>query len=113
MAEALQREISRAQVNELPIRRYEGEVLLVESPADLERATARAVYLFRLQHQDFGGAIAEILSSQRIVKAGVGLAHDLRELRRLFASQPASVVDLRAAGKRRGGRQTGLRNLAG
>src|SRR3990170_7625984 len=147
MAEALQREISRAQVNELPIRRYEGEVLLVESPEDLERAmadirgesalgfdtetrpafrkgeshlpalaqlaTARAVYLFRLQHQDFGGAIAEILSSQRIVKAGVGLAHDLRELRRLFASQPASVVDLGAAAKRRGGRQTGLRNLAG
>ena len=147
MAEALQREISRAQVNELPIRRYEGEVLLVESPEDLERAmadirgesalgfdtetrpafrkgeshlpalaqlaTARAVYLFRLQHQDFGGAIAEILSSQRIVKAGVGLAHDLRELQRLFASQPASVVDLGAAAKRRGVRQTGLRNLAG
>lgn len=147
MAEALQREISRAQVNELPIRRYEGEVLLVESPEDLERAmadirgesalgfdtetrpafrkgeshlpalaqlaTARAVYLFRLQHQDFGGAIAEILSSQRIVKAGVGLAHDLRELERLFASQPASVVDLGAAAKRRGVRQTGLRNLAG
>src|SRR3989337_117154 len=40
MAEALQREISRAQVNELPIRRYEGEVLLVESPEDLERAMA-------------------------------------------------------------------------
>ncbi len=147
MAEALQREISRAQVNELPIRRYEGEVLLVESPEDLERAmadirgesalgfdtetrpafrkgeshlpalaqlaTARAVYLFRLQRQDFGGAMAQILSSERIVKAGVGLAHDLRELERLFASQPASVVDLGAAAKRRGVRQTGLRNLAG
>src|SRR3972149_3838656 len=106
MAEALQREISRAQVNELPIRRYEGEGLLVESPEDLERAmadirgegglgfetetrpafrkgeshlpalaqlaTARAVYLFRLQHQDFGGALAGIPSSQRLVKAGGG-----------------------------------------
>src|SRR3954467_15581630 len=32
--------ISREAINELPIRRYEGEVRLVETPADLERAAA-------------------------------------------------------------------------
>src|SRR3954466_16276322 len=36
----LQNGISREAINELPIRRYEGEVRLVETPADLERAAA-------------------------------------------------------------------------
>jgi len=34
------RELSRDEINALPIRRYEGEVRLVESPDDLERAAA-------------------------------------------------------------------------
>ena len=34
------RQISRDEVNALPVRRYEGEVLVVESAADLERALA-------------------------------------------------------------------------
>src|SRR3982750_5017384 len=36
----LQNGISREAINGLPIRRYEGEVRLVETPADLERAAA-------------------------------------------------------------------------
>src|SRR4051812_48930924 len=36
----LLRELTRDEVNELPIRRYEGEVRLVESAAELERAIA-------------------------------------------------------------------------
>src|SRR5215467_4216925 len=32
------RELSRDEINALPIRRYEGEVRLVESPEELERA---------------------------------------------------------------------------
>src|SRR5260221_13376824 len=34
------REISKEAMNELPIRRYEGEVRIVETAADLERAGA-------------------------------------------------------------------------
>jgi ribonuclease D len=34
------RELSRDEINALPIRRYEGEVRLVESPQELERAAA-------------------------------------------------------------------------
>ena len=34
------RELSRDEINALPIRRYEGEVRLVESPEELERAAA-------------------------------------------------------------------------
>lgn len=142
-----QREISRAQVNELPIRRYEGEVRLIESPPDLELAmadirqesvvgfdtetrpafrkgeshmpalaqvaTARAVYLLRLQQHEFGGALAEILSSRSIVKAGVALAEDLRSLRKSIEFEEKSIVDLGRVAKRHGVRQSGLRNLAG
>ena len=40
MRSGLPREISREQLAELPIRRYEGEVCLVATPDDLERARA-------------------------------------------------------------------------
>jgi ribonuclease D len=140
------RTISRAEVNDLPIRRYEGEVKLIESSDDLERAmadirresvvgldtetrpafrkgeshlpclvqvaTARAVYLFPLQRMDFSRPLAELLAEPGIVKAGVSLAHDLRQLKLLFAFEQAGVVDLGVAARRGGGDQTGVRNLA-
>jgi ribonuclease D len=143
----LQREISRETMLELPIRRYEGEILLVETVQALERAaadifqeesigfdtetrpafrkgeshppalaqvaTARAVYLFPLQRLDFSGTLGELLAEKAIVKAGVALAEDLRQLQSLFAFEPAGVTDLGHAAKRHGLKQTGLRNLAG
>src|SRR3954466_481617 len=36
----LLRELSREEVNELPIKRYEGEVRLIDSTSELERAMA-------------------------------------------------------------------------
>jgi len=139
-------EISSEELANLPIRRYEGEVSVVCSPAELERAladiggesvvgfdtetrpsfrrgesyrpclaqvaTARAVYLFQLQQQDFSGAIAGLLGARAIVKVGVSVAEDLRQLKTLFPADEASVLDAGAVAKRHGLRQTGLRNLA-
>jgi len=140
------REISREAINELPIRRYQGEVCLVADAADLARAmadiraesvvgfdtetrpafnkgedhlpclvqvaTARAVYLFQLRRVDCAAALAELLAAPGIVKAGVALAHDLRQLKRLFPFAEAGVLDLGQVARRQGIRQTGLRNLA-
>ncbi len=140
------RTISRGDVNELPIRRYEGEILLIETPEDLERAmadirqesvvgldtetrpafrkgeshlpclvqvaSARAVYLFALQRMDYSRELAEILTEPLIVKAGVSLAHDLRQLKLVFAFEQAAVVDLGVAARERGVSQSGVRNLA-
>jgi ribonuclease D len=137
---------SREEINELPIRRYEGPVHLVASAADLAQAmadilqesvvgldtetrpsfrvgesyppslaqvaTARAVYLFRLQHLDCSAAVAQFLSLERIVKAGVGLADDLRQLRKCFPFDEKAVVDLSAAAKAQGLAKTGVRTLA-
>jgi ribonuclease D len=140
------RSISREDVNDLPIRRYEGEVGLIATPADLARAmadirkesvvgldtetrpafrkgeshlpclvqvaTARAVYLFPLQRVDCSRELAELLTEPVIVKAGVSLAHDLRQLKLVFPFEQASVVDLGIAASRGGVSQSGVRNLA-
>ena len=140
------RSITRDAVNELPIRRYEGEVCMVDGPEALARAladlrgeavagfdtetrpafrkgeshlpslaqlaTARAVYLFQLRAHDFSAALAEILSSPAIVKAGVSVADDLRQLKKLFAFEERAIVDVGTLARRRGQQQTGVRNLA-
>jgi ribonuclease D len=143
----LLREISREAMLELPIRRYEGEIRLVETVQALERAaadifqeeaigfdtetrpafrkgeshppalaqvaTARVVYLFPLQRLDFSATLGEMLAEKAIVKAGVALGEDLRQLQSLFAFEPAAVTDLGHVAKRHGLKQTGVRNLAG
>lgn len=81
-------------------------------PCLAQVATARAVYLFQLQRQDFSCAIAELLGAPKITKVGVSVAEDLRQLRQLFPSRAASVLDAGAVARRHGLRQTGLRNLA-
>ena len=137
--------ISKEQVMELPVRRYEGEVVLVEPGAGVERAladiaqegvagfdtetrpafrpgesylpclaqvaTARAVYLFQLQREDFSAPIAALLSSASCTKAGVSVADDLRQLKKLFPFEERTVIDLGTVAKRHGLKQSGVRNL--
>src|SRR6478735_9252431 len=115
----LQRTISRDEVIALPIRRYEGETLVVATPEELARAredfaqetvvgldtetrpafrkgesyapslvqvaTARAVYLFQIQQQDWSAVLKELLSTEKTVKAGASIAYDLRQLKQVFA----------------------------
>lgn len=139
-------QISREDINTLPIRRWEGEVCVVRSAAELDRAsadirgesvvgldtetrpafrkgesylpclvqvaTARAVYLFQLARMDFAAPLAEVMASS-VVKAGIALAYDLQQLKRVFPFEPRGVVDLGKLARAHGTRQTGLRNLAG
>lgn len=141
------RVISREDLANLPIRRYEGRVSLVESSRDLaqaredlrqervvgfdtetrpsfrkgeshlpclaQAATARAVYLFQLSRLDVFPALVELLAKPEIVKAGVGLAHDVSQLKQVFPFTVEGVVDLGVIARRRGLGQTGVRNLAG
>ena len=130
------RRISREEVSDLPIRRYEGPVRLVAAPSDLQRAvqdicqesvvgfdtetrpafragesylpslvqfaTADVVYLFQVQQQDYSAAMREIFSSDRIIKAGVSVSDDLRNLKKLFEFEETEVVDLGKVAKRHG-----------
>lgn len=82
-------------------------------PCLVQAATARTVWIFQLQQVDCSPALAELLAAPGIVKAGVGLAEDLRLLKKVFPFQEAAGVDVGAVAKRNGVEQTGLRNLAG
>lgn len=138
--------LSAEDVAALPIRRYEGEIHLPTSAAELERAMtelrrdtvlgfdtetrptfrkgehyppslvqiagSRAVHLFPIQRLDCTAALAELIDHAGIIKVGVALAHDLRELNRVMPIEPAGIVDLGRVARRHGIRQTGLRNLA-
>ena len=141
------RSISREDMVNLPIRRYEGRVCLVATPQDLahaladirqegvvgldtetrpafrkgesylpclvQAATARAVYLFQFRGLDVFPVLAELLAAPHIVKAGVALAHDLRQLRLLFPFIENNVLDLGVVARSGGHGQSGVRNLAG
>ena len=82
-------------------------------PCLVQVATARAVYLFQLARMDFSAALAELLAEPGIVKVGMSLADDLRQLKLVFPFAEASVLDAGHVAHRHGLRQTGLRNLAG
>ncbi len=82
-------------------------------PSLVQFATASAVYLLQVQQQDLLGAMAEVLSSEKIVKVGVSVTDDIRNLKKLFEFDERSVVDLGKVAKRHGLKQTGVRNLAG
>lgn len=146
LPEAFRRTISREEIASLPIRRYGGEIAVVNTPAALatamqdirqERvlgfdtetrpaftkgesylpclvqvATARRVYLLQLEQLDCSQAVAELLANPHIVKAGVALAGDVGQLKRLFPFEAAAVVDIGHIARRHGNKQTGLRNLA-
>jgi ribonuclease D len=82
-------------------------------PSLVQFATASAVYLLQVQQQDLFGARREILSSEKVIKVGVSVTDDMRNLKKLFEFDERSVVDLGKVAERHGLKQTGVRNLAG
>jgi ribonuclease D len=147
MASVPLRQISREEVNALPIRRYEGPVHVIAAPGELapamhdilqetlvgfdtetrpafrpgesyppslaQVATARAVYLFQVQRPEIAAAVARMLSEEHIVKAGVGMADDLKSLKKVVAFLEKSIADLGTLAQRHGLKQSGVRNLSG
>lgn len=143
----LRRRVTREEINDLPIRRYEGVVqviarsdeiasaldsILGESvvgfdtetrpsfrvgeshpPALAQIATERAVYLFQVRDRNVAAAVARILGEAHIVKAGIGLADDLKALKKMIEFAEKSIVDLGEVAKRHGLEQSGVRNLVG
>jgi ribonuclease D len=142
----LQTSISREELASLPIRRYEGEVRLLESaerlareadairresvlgfdtetrpafrkgesypPSLVQLAGEAVVWIFPLQRLDCSPLLREVFRSENL-KVGIGVADDLRQMKKLFAFEEANVVDVGALARRQGVEQTGLRNLAG
>jgi len=137
------KEISKEELAALPIKRYEGKVILNDTrelledlqaealigfdtetrpafkpgqsylPSLVQIATARAVYLFQVQQHDFSDLLRTIFAAENVTKAGVSVDDDLKNLKKLFQFDEKSVIDIGRAAKKAGMKQTGVRNLAG
>ncbi|MBF0370094.1 MAG: 3'-5' exonuclease domain-containing protein 2 [Magnetococcales bacterium] len=139
-------DISKEEINRLPVRRWEGAVHLVQSseqmaavapalwrekvlgfdtetkpvfkkgvthkPSLIQLATSEAVYLFQLNRMKDYSQLIQLFESSEILKVGVGLDGDTRDLQDVFAFEHSAFVDIGETARERGLNKTGLRNMA-
>ncbi len=138
--------MQKDEINERPIRRYEGKIHLIRSaselpaavsqlekesilgfdtetrpayrkgesypPALLQLAGENEVYIFQLRFTGLPGPLLGILANPNIIKAGVSLNYDIRELRNMAQFEPGGFVDIGELAKKNGIQNHGLRGLA-
>lgn len=81
-------------------------------PSLLQLAGAAEVFLFQLKHLGLAEPLCRLLANPAVIKTGVGLDYDLRELRKLNPFIPAGFVDLGDRARRAGIKNLGLRGLS-
>ena len=81
-------------------------------PSLLQLAGKNSVYLFQLKNLGLQEPLIKILADPAVIKAGVSLAHDLRELKQLTPFMQAGFVGLGKMSKEKGIKNHGLRGLA-
>lgn len=81
-------------------------------PALIQLAGKDYVYIFQLHSIKLPRELAEILANPKIIKAGVAISRDLKELRTLTDFEPRGFVDLGVEAKNLGMQHHGLKGLA-
>lgn len=81
-------------------------------PSVLQLAGEHAAYVFQLRHCNLSKPLRRLLANPEIIKAGVGLDHDVRELNKLAPFKAAGFVDVGKLAKQAGCQNHGLRGLA-
>ncbi|MBF0424988.1 MAG: 3'-5' exonuclease domain-containing protein 2 [Magnetococcales bacterium] len=81
-------------------------------PSLVQLAGAREVILFQLHRIDDFGPLVDILSRENLLKVGVGLDHDIRQLQPLFPFEQRGFIDLGVVAERAGMESRGLRSMA-
>ncbi len=84
----------------------------INAPSLIQMAAEHTVYLIQLQWVPFNEAMAEVLGAPHIVKAGVSIIDDMRELQKLHSFEPAGLADLGNMARAHKLETQGLRNLA-
>lgn len=84
----------------------------INSPAVIQLAAARAVYLVQLAWLPFNAHMAAILGNCAIIKTGVGINDDMAALGKIFPFTPNGCVDLGIVAKNNNIPNQGLRTLA-
>lgn len=82
-------------------------------PSLVQVAGEHTVWIFALQRVDCAVPLTRLLEDPGIVKTGISIADDLKQLKKVFPFNEAGVVDVGQLAKSHGVQQTGLRNLAG
>jgi ribonuclease D len=81
-------------------------------PSILQLASNDEVFIFQLKHLGLAKPLREILADAAIIKAGVSLDYDIRELKKLSHFKAAGFMDLGNLAKKAGIKNHGLRGLA-
>ena len=141
------RKISKAEINDLPLITWEGEIQILESiekmeavaatlaneshlgfdtetrpsfkkgdyypPALIQLATKHCVYLFRISETKTFDPLLPILESPHILKTGVAIKDDIKELRAIKDFTPKGFIEIADITAKLGYENRGLRALAG
>jgi len=141
------RNISKAEINDLPLIAWEGEIQILETeeamdaavaelmseshlgfdtetrptfkkgdyypPALIQLATEHCVYLFRISKTETFEPLLPILESPDILKTGVAIKDDVKELRAMEDFTPDGFVEIADVTLKLGYENRGLRALAG
>jgi ribonuclease D len=141
------RSISKAEINELPLIAWEGEIQILETietmeaavatlmqeshlgfdtetrptfkkgdyypPALIQLANEHCVYLFRINKTKTLAPLLPILESPDILKTGVAIKDDVKELRAMEEFNPAGFFEIADITTKLGYENRGLRPLAG
>jgi ribonuclease D len=81
-------------------------------PSLLQLASEMDVFVFQFKHLGLARPLREIFANPAIIKAGVSLDYDIRELKKLSHFKAAGFVDLGNLAKRANINNHGLRGLA-
>jgi ribonuclease D len=81
-------------------------------PSLLQLATATEVFIFQFKHLGLAEPLRTVLADPDIVKTGVGLDYDVRELKKISRFKAAGFVDLGDRARKAGIKNHGLRGLA-
>jgi ribonuclease D len=84
----------------------------INQPALIQLAASDRIFLVQLAFVPFGQGLAALLSNGKILKVGVGIWDDLRELDRLYPFEGAGAVDLGDLARSLKLPTQGLRNMA-
>jgi ribonuclease D len=85
---------------------------VLHSPALIQLAGGDAVYIFQLRHLGLQAELLQIFANPRIIKAGVAIGRDIKDLRALAEFESHGFVDLGVSARKHGMQHHGLRGLA-
>ncbi len=80
-------------------------------PSLIQLATNKKVYLIQLKHVNINEQLASVLSSEEILKVGVAIHEDYRNLSRLYPLKNNGLIDLAKLANQKGLKAQGLRTI--